>query len=195
MPPGVAPEAPLFAIVAHMIRRKGHDLLWDAVARLSPDASEMRVAVFGKGEEEERLRARASELGIEQHLLWCGFREDLPSVLPAIDCLVHPARLEGLGVAILQAAACGKPVIACPVGGIPEAVRPPLNGWLVGVDDDAALADAMHAVMDDPREAAAKGAAGRLLMEREFSVEAMVDGNLAVYESVLQRPGRTTASR
>jgi glycosyltransferase involved in cell wall biosynthesis len=182
---GVAGGAPLFAIVAHMIRRKGHDTLWDAVARLSPEAPDMRVAVFGKGEEEARLRARAAELGIDRHLIWAGFREDLPAILPAIDCLVHPARMEGLGVAILQALACGKPVIACPVGGIPEAVRPPLDGWLVPVDDPAALAAAMREAMSDPVAAAAKGAAGRAMMEAEFSVDAMVDGNLAVYRKVL----------
>lgn len=190
---GVAANAPLFGIVAHMIKRKGHDMLWDAVARLSPDAQEMRVAVFGKGEEEERLRARARELGIERHLVWAGFREDLPAVLPAIDCLVHPARLEGLGVAILQALACAKPVIACPVGGIPEAVRPPLNGWLIPVDGNAALAAAMREAMANPEAAATKGAAGRALMEQEFSVDAMVEGNLAVYREVLrskQAPGR-----
>lgn len=185
---GVASEAPLFGIVAHMIKRKGHDMLWDAVARLSTDTPDMRVAVFGKGEEEDRLRARAKELGIDRHLIWAGFREDLPAVLPAIQCLVHPARLEGLGVAILQALACAKPVIACPVGGIPEAVRPPLNGWLVPVDDDAALAAAMRETMANPEAAAEKGRAGRALMEAEFSVDAMVDGNLAVYERVLAQP-------
>jgi glycosyltransferase involved in cell wall biosynthesis len=182
---GVEPDAPLFGIVAHMIRRKGHDVLFKAVARLTSDHAEMRVGVFGKGEEEATLRAMAADLGIERHLIWAGFREDLPSVLPAIDCLIHPARLEGLGVAILQALSCAKPVIACPVGGIPEAVRPPDDGWLVPVDDDAALADAMRACMDDPTAAAAKGVAGRALMEREFSVDAMVDGNLAIYRKVL----------
>jgi glycosyltransferase involved in cell wall biosynthesis len=183
---GVQERAPLFAIVAHMIRRKGHDTLWDAVARISQEAPDMRVAIFGKGEEEARLRGRAAELGIERHLIWAGFREDLPTVLPAIGCLVHPARMEGLGVAILQALACGKPVIACPVGGIPEAVRPPLDGWLVPVDDSAALAAAMREAMADPVASAARGAAGRALMEAEFSVDAMVEGNLAVYRQVLQ---------
>ncbi|HEY3414557.1 MAG TPA: glycosyltransferase family 4 protein [Armatimonadota bacterium] len=188
---GVAPDAPLFAIVAHMIPRKGHDVLWNAVKRLSDEAPELRVAVFGKGDSEQRLRDRAAELGIDGHLVWCGFREDLPDVLPAIDCLVHPARMEGLGVAILQALACAKPVIACPVGGIPEAVSPPEDGWLVPVDDDAALADAMRSVIADPSAAALKGAAGRILMERSFSVDAMVEGNLAVYEKVLRRDPRT----
>lgn len=183
---GVACSVPLFGIVAHMIPRKGHDTLWNAVKRISAEAPEMRVAVFGKGGEESRLRERAKELGIEKHLVWCGFREDLPMVLPAIDCLVHPARLEGLGVAILQALACAKPVIACPVGGIPEAVIPPEDGWLVPVDDDAALADAMRAAMADPSAAALKGTAGRIIVERSFSVDAMVDGNLAVYKRVLR---------
>jgi glycosyltransferase involved in cell wall biosynthesis len=169
-----------------MIPRKGHGVLWNAVKRLSAEAPDMRVAVFGKGGEEQRLREQAKALGIGDHLVWCGFHDDLPSVLPAIDCLVHPARLEGLGVAILQALACAKPVIACPVGGIPEAVIPPEDGWLIPVDDDAALADAMRAVMADPSAAALKGAAGRIIVERSFSVDAMIEGNLAVYRRVLR---------
>jgi glycosyltransferase involved in cell wall biosynthesis len=189
---GIAPETPVFAIVAHMIRRKGHDVLWDAVKRLAPEALDMRVAIFGKGEEEQRLRERARSLDIEQHLLWYGFRDDMQDLLPGIDCLVHPARMEGLGVAILQALACGRPVIACPVGGIPEAVRPPEDGWLVPVDDDAALANAMREFLGDPAGAARKGQAGRAVMEREFSVEAMVEGNLAVYARVLNAHSPST---
>jgi len=183
---GIPLGVPLFGIVAHMIPRKGHGVLWNAVKRLSAEAPDMRVAVFGKGGEEQRLREQAKALGIGDHLVWCGFHDDLPSVLPAIDCLVHPARLEGLGVAILQALACAKPVIACPVGGIPEAVIPPEDGWLIPVDDDAALADAMRAVMADPSAAALKGAAGRIIVERSFSVDAMIEGNLAVYRRVLR---------
>lgn len=182
---GVDDETPLFAIVAHMIRRKGHDTLLDAVARVAPEAPALRVAILGSGKEEQNLRLQAARLGISSHLIWPGFRDDLPDLLPGIDCLVHPARMEGLGVAILQALACAKPVIACPVGGIPEAVRPPENGWLVPVGDDAALADAMRAFLADREGAAQKGAAGRALMEREFSVYAMVEGNLAIYRAVL----------
>jgi len=182
----VPPESTLFAIVAQMIPRKGHETAFRAVQRLKADHPEARLAVFGKGAEENRLRALAKELGIERQVIWAGFHENMQRVLPGIDCLVHPARLEGLGVAILQAAACGKPVIACPVGGIPEAVKSPRTGWLVPVDDDAALWLAMRAVIDDPMGAIARGMAGRSLMEREFSVKSMVEGNIAVYDWVLK---------
>lgn len=176
----------LFAIVAQLIPRKGHETLFRAVERLSEEAPGLRVAIFGKGAEEERLRSVAAQLGIERHLLWMGFHEKLHTLLPGIDALVHPARLEGLGVAILQAAACARPVIACPVGGIPEAVRPPDTGWLVPVDDDVALAAAMREVIRDPESARQKGLAGRDLMEQKFSVDAMVEGNIAIYKNVLQ---------
>jgi len=182
---GIPEGTPFFAIVAHMIPRKGHATLLRAVARVAPERRPFLVAAFGKGAEEPRLREMARGLSIEDRVLWPGFRDNLHELLPGIDCLVHPARMEGLGVAILQALACAKPVIACPVGGIPEAVRPPEDGWLVPVDDDEALADAMREVLDDPDGAAAKGCAGRALMEREFSVDAMVDGNVAVYERIL----------
>ncbi|NMC82923.1 MAG: glycosyltransferase family 1 protein, partial [Armatimonadetes bacterium] len=66
------------------------------------------------------------------------------------------------------------------------AVKSPRTGWLVPVDDDAALWLAMRAVIDDPMGAIARGMAGRSLMEREFSVKSMVEGNIAVYDWVLK---------
>lgn len=185
---GIEPGAPLFAIVAQLIPRKGHDVLFRAVQRLLPRYPALRVAVFGRGAEEARLREMALSLGVAPSLHWAGFHERMDSVLPGIDAVVHPARLEGLGVALLQTLACGRPVIACPVGGIPEAVNDG-DGWLVPVDDDAALAQAMECVIEDPEQATRKGTAGRALMERSFSVDAMVDGNLRVYRSLTVTPG------
>jgi glycosyltransferase involved in cell wall biosynthesis len=180
---GFEPDAPLFAIVAQLIPRKGHDVLFRAVQRLLPRYPTLRVAVFGRGAEEARLRDLALNLGVAPSIHWAGFHERMDTVLPGVDAVVHPARLEGLGVALLQSLACGRPVIACPVGGIPEAVNDD-DGWLVPVDDEAALADAMSCVIEDPALASQKGRAGRALMERSFSVDAMVEGNLRVYESL-----------
>jgi glycosyltransferase involved in cell wall biosynthesis len=101
-----------------------------------------------------------------------------------MDLLVHPARMEGLGVSLLQAASAGVPIVASRVGGIPEAVRDGENGLLVPPGDIAALRAAIETLLADPERRRRLGAGGQTLMAREFSVDAMVEGNLAVYREL-----------
>jgi glycosyltransferase involved in cell wall biosynthesis len=124
-----------------------------------------------------------------------GFRDDLARILPAIDLLVHPALMEGLGVALLQAAACGIPLVAARAGGIPEVCIDGETGWLVEPDDPPALAAALNAALGDPAEARRRGLAGRRLVERSFSIPAMVEGNRSAYLAVLGGRSRRRRTR
>ena len=90
-----------------------------------------------------------------------------------------------MGVSLLQAASAGVPIVASRAGGIPEAVREGENGLLVPPGDVAALCAAIGTLLDDPERRRALGAGGRALMAREFSIGAMVEGNLAVYRELL----------
>ena len=94
--------------------------------------------------------------------------------------------MEGLGVALLQAASAGVPIVASDAGGMPEAVRPGLNGLLVPPGDPRALGSAMAILLRDEQLARDMGCAGKELMRSEFSVNAMVEGNLAVYRDLAQ---------
>jgi glycosyltransferase involved in cell wall biosynthesis len=93
--------------------------------------------------------------------------------------------MEGLGIILLQASAAGLPIVACDAGGIPEAVAHGETGLLVSPGDAAALAAAVSALLADPEKARAMGAQGRQRVRDLFSVERMVEGNLAVYRAVL----------
>jgi glycosyltransferase involved in cell wall biosynthesis len=141
------------------------------------------VLLLGKGPLEARLREDIATHGWQERVRLLGFRDDLPRLLPCLDVLAHPAEMEGLGVSLLQAAACGVPIVASAVGGIPEVVRD--NGCLVPAGDSAALAQALTRVLDDPQAAARMGERGRWWVEQQFSVPAMVAGNLAAYRRVL----------
>ena len=116
-----------------------------------------------------------------------GFVDDLPTVLGCLDLVVHPADMEGLGVALLQAAAARLPIIASRAGGMPEAVVHGESGLLIEPGDVPALAAALLRLLDDPKERARMGEAGRARVLADFSVDAMCAGNLAVYERVLGR--------
>jgi glycosyltransferase involved in cell wall biosynthesis len=132
-----------------------------------------------------------NELGLADVVHFEGFREDLDSLLPALDGFVHPATAEGLGVAVLEASRAGLPVVAAAAGGVPEIVVPGETGWLVPPGDAEALGQALVQLLDDPDEARRRGAAARERVRTEFSVAAMVAGNLAVYRGLVPAPGQS----
>jgi glycosyltransferase involved in cell wall biosynthesis len=181
-----SPPGPLIGVVAQLIPRKGHAVLLDALPALLARWPSLLVFFFGRGREESALRARCSALGVSAQVRFLGFRDDLDRLLPCLTVLVHPALMEGLGVSLLQAAAAGVPVIASRVGGIPEAVADGETGLLVPPGDSEALAAAIARLLSDPAQARRLGAAGRARMRAEFSLDAMVEGNLAVYRELLK---------
>jgi glycosyltransferase involved in cell wall biosynthesis len=144
---GVSQDALLIGVVAQLIERKGHRVLFEALRAL-PDRARVRVICFGQGPLRGALEAEAATLG--ETVRFAGFRDDLPRWLGALDLLVHPARMEGLGVSLLQASAAGVPVIACRAGGMPEAVAHEQTGLLVAPGDAQELADAIRRLIDDP---------------------------------------------
>lgn len=181
---GVDGQALLVGVLAQLIERKGHCVLFEALRRRSV-VGPLQLLVFGQGPLRETLEREVAAAGLGACVRFAGFRADLPRWLGALDLVVHPARMEGLGVSLLQASAAGVPVIASRVGGIPEAVRDGVNGLLVPPGDADALAAAIDALAADPARRRALGDAGRALIEREFSVAAMARANLAVYEELI----------
>lgn len=184
---GVPEEAVWIGVVAQLIERKGHRVLFDALRAL-PDRSRVRVICFGQGPLRETLEREASaDLG--KTVRFAGFRTDLSRWVGALDLLVHPALMEGLGVSLLQASAAGVPIIASRAGGMPEAVADGLSGLLVKPGDAAELGAALRRLLDDPALRRRLGEQGRARIEREFSVETMVRGNLAVYRELIESRG------
>lgn len=178
-------QSRLVGVVAQMIPRKGHRFLIEGLPRLIQDFPDLCVVFFGKGPAETALRAQASAAGLNGHLVFAGFRDDLPEFLPCLESVVHPALMEGLGVSLLQAACAGVPIVASAVGGIPEAVRDGINGILVPPGDPPALTTAIQRLLSDRALAVRLGREGRRLVREEFSVDAMVEGNLATYREAL----------
>ena len=181
----VPADAVLVGVVAQLIPRKGHRLLLEALPPLAARHPRLRVLFFGRGGLEAELRRQIADRGLEGVVRLAGFRHDLPDIIPCLDLLVHPATMEGLGVALLQAASAGVPIVASAAGGIPEAVRDGENGLLVPPGDVPALRDAVDALLADPARRLALGAGGQRLMANEFSVDAMVEGNLRVYRELV----------
>lgn len=182
---GLAEDEATLAMAAQFIARKGHRTLLAALPAVLAAHPRTRVLLFGRGPEEPEIRALAARAGLSERIVFAGFRDDLPRLLPAVDVMVHPASMEGLGVALLQAAACGLPIVAGRAGGIPEVVRPGLNGELIEPGDHAALAAHLNRLLGDAALRRRYGEAGRAMVLAGFSVEAMVERHRALYRALV----------
>ena len=187
---GLPQGARTCGVIAQLIPRKGHRFLLEAAPRILETVPDVVFLFFGKGPLEKWLRSRCRELGIEHAVRFAGFRDDLPDLLGCLDLVAHPALMEGLGVSLLQAAAAGVPIVGTGVGGIPEIVQDGVNGYLVPPSDAGSLAEALVKVLTDRDLARRLGGAGRQIARERFSIEAMVSGNLTVYEKLTHlQPG------
>ncbi len=183
---GIAGDGPLLGVVAQLIPRKGHRHLLAALPALVERHPGLRVVFFGRGGHEAALRREVEERGLGGAVVFAGFRRDLARFLPCLDLLVHPADMEGLGIALLQAQAAGVPVVASRAGGIPEAVADGETGLLVAPGDVAGLEAAVARLLADEPGRLAMGRRGRERIREAFSIDTMVIGNLAVYREVLE---------
>ena len=184
---GLHPANSTIGMIAQFIPRKGHRFLIEAAPGIIGRFPESRFLLFGKGPLLEDIRNMCNRNRIVDNVIFAGFRNDLERILPCLDLVVHPARMEGLGVSLLQTAAAGVPILASRVGGIPEIVQDGYNGYLIDVGDRRAIMRRVIELLADPEKAQRFGSAGRIIVQSRFSVDAMVKGNLLTYKDMLSR--------
>jgi glycosyltransferase involved in cell wall biosynthesis len=191
---GAGPADVLAGVVAALTPRKGHDQLLRAMAqanatlgarrKLAGDGR-LRCFIAGAGPSRETIAATISEHGLDDCVSVMGPVHDPRTLLRALDVFVMPSRMEGLGVAVLEAMACGLPVIACAVGGLREVVEHEHTGLLVALDDTTAMAEALVRLALAPALRAGMGVAGREIAVARFGMERMAQRTLELYRAAL----------
>ncbi len=172
-------------IAGRLTPQKGVDLAIRALARLLPDCPNLHLRIAGIGPWERAYRNLARELGVSDRVNWLGFLgpEALRQEYQHCGILLMPSRFEPFGLSALEAMACGAPVIASWVGGLPEFITPDQSGLLVPPCDVPALAEAIRYLVAFPEEAAWLGA-GAMTAARALSWERTAQGTLEVYRSL-----------
>jgi glycosyltransferase involved in cell wall biosynthesis len=174
-------ERSIILTTARLDKQKGHRYLIEAAAQV-PEA---RFLLAGEGSERASLEAQAKDLGIDERIIFLGYREDIPDLLANCDLFVLPSLYEGLPLSLLEAMVACKPVIATAIGGNDEVIVHGETGLLVPPADPATLARAMRTVLSDSTLARRLATAGKARVQREFSAAIMVQRVMQIYDELL----------
>jgi glycosyltransferase involved in cell wall biosynthesis len=184
---------PLIILPARLLWDKGVGEFVEAARQLHAVGSRARFALVGDCDDqnpasvhEPQLKAWVKEGMIE----WWGWKEHMEDVYAQASIVCLPSYREGLPKTLIEAAACGRPIVASDVPGCREIVRPGENGLLVEPRDASGLAQALAHLIQNPIIRTKMGAAGRIIAENEFSLEQILPQTLAVYKSSISNDGR-----
>jgi glycosyltransferase involved in cell wall biosynthesis len=180
----IEPDAPLIVSVANFKPFKGHEHLLRAAALVRHRIPGVRFVLAGVGPKEPEIKRLAADLDLDGSVVFAGFRPDAPRLTASADVFVLPSEHEGLPIALLEAMALGRAVVATNVGGIPEVVRDGADAVLVGPRDPEALASAIVTLLTDPALRDRLGSAARA-RAADFDIRNAVRRMEEVYEELL----------
>jgi glycosyltransferase involved in cell wall biosynthesis len=182
--PSLEPRGRDLLFVGTLKHQKGVDVLLEAFASLGAARQGRRLRVVGDGALRGELEQRARALGLEGAVEWLGSRTNLSAFYNSCALFVLPSRFEGMPNALLEAMAHGAPSLATRVAGTTDVVGPDEAAWLVAPDDARALAEGLGRALASSEERAARGERGRARVASTFSIDAVLDQTLSLYDEL-----------
>lgn len=184
---GFAEDHVVCGIAARLVAAKGHRYLFEAVGALVERLPQLRVLALGEGPLEGELRRMVGEVGLDERVVFAGFREDMPACVQAFDIGIQPSiDCDTSSFSLKEQMAAGKPVIASDFGGLPEILTNGKEGFIIPAGTAEPLADAIERLASD---AAMRAEIGRLARERvlsEFTIERFAQKTLEAYGCAMQ---------
>jgi glycosyltransferase involved in cell wall biosynthesis len=181
---GVPDEAPLVGMVGRLVPIKDVPTFLRAARVVGERRPDARFALVGDGEERPALEALARELGLDGRVAFFGWRRDLAAVYGDLDVVVNASRNEGTPVALIEALAAGRPVVATRVGGTPDLLGEDERGTLVPAGDPGALARAVLETLEGSEAARRRAQAGREHVRTRHSADRLVRDVDALYREL-----------
>jgi glycogen(starch) synthase len=192
-------KQPCILGIGRLAREKGFDLLIEAFSFIAARYPNLALKIIGDGSERPVLEKQAIELGLKARVEFAGSipNEVIPEYINRACLVVVPSRYqEPFGLVAVEAARMARPVVAANVGGLAEIVVDRETGLLVEMDNSRALADAIVFLVSQPERAEEMGRAGRVRVEREFSLLKYVDAYDSLYRQMVDpRPLLTGKSQ
>ena len=175
----------LIGTVGSLTERKGHRYLFQAMSSIRKKNPHAHLIVIGEGPEKERLEKMRVALGLESAITMLGFQENVAPILKQLDVYVHPSVQEPFGIAVLEAMAAGKCVVATAVGGVPEIVVQGETGYLVPAQNSDQLSSAISAAFANWKNTVRMGKNGRNRVLEMFDIDVTVRGYENLYQEVI----------
>jgi len=183
---GLMEEHRVAMIVAVLRPEKNHGRFLRIARAVAERMPEARFIVVGDGVERADLENYARALGVREVVRFSGFRRDVPQVLAAADVVTLTSDEEAFPLALLEAMAAARPIVATQVGSLEEMIIEGETGHLIPADDESSFADALHRVLSDPVRARAMGEAGRHFVLQHFTAEQMVRAHEKLFAQLLR---------
>jgi len=182
---GLAPGDVAVGSMGELTRQKGYRYLLEAVPEILKANPAVKFLIAGEGEVKYSLLALRDKLGVKSQVSFLGFREDVPRLLAAFDLFVLPSLWEGLPVALIEAMAAAKPIVATDVDGNCEVIGRDEAGIAVEPRNPPALARALLELIGNPELRRRMGLKGRKRAEELFDVRIMIKNYEELYEDCL----------
>lgn len=176
------------SVVARLGETKGLDYLLNAVASVKKQYPNIHVRVWGDGPLRHDLLSQAQTLGLDGEQIFVGSfaHQDLPQIMSSTDIFLMPSILEGLPLALIEAMAYGRPIVATTVGGIPELIEDGISGLLCPPKDSYALAEKLNLLIENPVLRQTLGKAARRTYEQgPFHPEVVCERFVSIYRAAL----------
>lgn len=189
---GLEADAPLIGMVGNIREWKGQDVVVRAMGCLVKNHPDLTCVFVGGGTESDRpfrtrIEGLVHELGISEHVIFAGYKDDPANWMNAMDIVVHASvNPEPFGRVLIEAMALGKPLVGARAGAVPEIVDEPRCGLTFAPGDHHGLYTAVSALLSDEQQRLAMGAAGRQRARDSFGIERNVQGTQNIYREVLQ---------
>lgn len=177
----------IIGIVSRLSEEKRHVDLLEAFAILAKKYPDIKLLIVGDGPLRGKLEAMTRRLKIDNRVSFVGFQKDVHKYLGVMDIFVLPSRTEGVPIAIAEAMACGLPVIASRVGGIPEIVDDQVNGILFDSGNVGELSSALAQIIEDPEKRKSFGTNAREKVYRSFHPDKFIESHCQLYRALLDQ--------
>jgi glycosyltransferase involved in cell wall biosynthesis len=182
---GIADDTPLIGVIGRLHPAKGHPDLFAAMTRLRDQGIRPTCLVIGSGDSRSALEDDCRRLSLNEQVVFTGQRSDVPRLLAALDVLAMPSRWEGLPIALLEAMAMSRPIVATRISGIPEVIQSEDNGLLVPPADPVALAEALGRLLSDEQLRERLGRRALQTVHERYDVARTASGYEGLYAEAL----------